>query len=83
MAVPPFEKDEIAALPAEIQAELEILDRFREHQFTVHGTDYTPCSWLDHVTRKCKHHDIRPGVCRDFEVGNVHCVSLRRDAKLD
>lgn len=82
MAVPPFEREGVLALPSELQREVELMDKFREHQYAAHGTDYTPCLWLDPFTRKCKHHEHRPQVCRDFEVGNVHCITLRKDVGL-
>jgi Fe-S-cluster containining protein len=36
-----------------------------------------PCIWLDQVTRQCKHHEYRPLVCRDFDVGSIECQEWR------
>jgi Fe-S-cluster containining protein len=36
-----------------------------------------PCSWLDLETRRCKHHDHRPRVCRDFKTGSNACHQWR------
>ena len=36
-----------------------------------------PCYWLDQDTKRCKHHDRRPAVCRDFEIGGDDCRRLR------
>ena len=36
-----------------------------------------PCFWFDQKTRKCKHHDFRPKVCRDFEIGSKLCHQWR------
>lgn len=36
-----------------------------------------PCIWLDPNTRQCKHHEHRPRVCRDFEIGNRECREWR------
>ena len=36
-----------------------------------------PCIWLDLETRKCLHYEHRPQMCRDFEVGNPHCLRMR------
>jgi Fe-S-cluster containining protein len=33
-----------------------------------------PCFWLDLKTRRCKHHEYRPSVCRDFKIGCNDCV---------
>ena len=36
-----------------------------------------PCVWFDHDTRQCKHHEHRPRVCRDFQVGSKDCLAWR------
>lgn len=37
-----------------------------------------PCIWLDQSTKLCKHHEHRPRVCRDFQVGSKGCLEWRR-----
>lgn len=37
-----------------------------------------PCTWFDLETKKCRFHQFRPGVCRDFEVGGESCVATRK-----
>ena len=37
-----------------------------------------PCIWLDMKTRQCRHHEYRPQICRDFEVGSADCHAWRR-----
>ena len=39
-----------------------------------------PCIWLDFETRKCRHYEHRPEVCRSFEVGGEDCIRLRQQA---
>jgi Fe-S-cluster containining protein len=36
-----------------------------------------PCIWLDRTSRRCKHHQYRPRVCRDFRVGSRGCQDWR------
>lgn len=36
------------------------------------------CLWFDPVTRKCKHHEFRPWVCRQYEVASPACQLERR-----
>ncbi len=36
-----------------------------------------PCLWLDLVSGKCKHHDVRPVLCRWFEPGCLACNQQR------
>ncbi len=41
-----------------------------------------PCIWLDLVSGKCKHYDLRPQVCRDYKVGCQSCRTLRKEVDL-
>jgi Fe-S-cluster containining protein len=34
-----------------------------------------PCVWLDLETRRCKHYEHRPDICRNFDLG---CPACRR-----
>ncbi|TWU00803.1 YkgJ family cysteine cluster protein [Stieleria varia] len=36
------------------------------------------CTWLDAKTNQCLHHEHRPQVCRDFEVGRSQCLAWRQ-----
>jgi Fe-S-cluster containining protein len=36
-----------------------------------------PCLWLDLETHHCRHYDVRPRVCRDFEPGAESCLEFR------
>lgn len=38
--------------------------------------DGKPCLWLDDAGR-CKHYDLRPLVCREFEPGEEACNDMR------
>ena len=40
------------------------------------------CLWFDLQTRLCKHHEYRPQVCRDYEIGGRECLRERREAVL-
>jgi len=42
-----------------------------------------PCIWLDLETRKCKHYEHRPSICRDMEMGGDACRAWRKDAGMD
>ena len=35
------------------------------------------CYWFDMETRRCKHHEYRPRVWRDFEIGSKGCRDWR------
>lgn len=54
------------------------LDRFVASYLTPpDGQLDGPCFWFDETTRRCKHHEHRPRVCRDFVVGSTDCLSWR------
>jgi Fe-S-cluster containining protein len=36
-----------------------------------------PCYWFDLETRRCKHYEHRPEICREFEVGGEDCENHR------
>ena len=36
------------------------------------------CLWFDSETRRCKHYEWRPQVCRDYELGGEACLLERR-----
>lgn len=38
-----------------------------------------PCCWFDHWTRRCRHHEHRPSICRKFAPGEEACLRLRRE----
>ena len=55
----------------------ELLEEIRSYQ-PVDGELDAACIWLDPATRLCKHHEHRPQVCRDFDIGCQQCVAWRR-----
>ena len=38
------------------------------------------CIALDPETNRCTIYDVRPNVCRNFEVGSEECLDLRADS---
>lgn len=36
------------------------------------------CIWFNPETRKCRHYEWRPQVCRDYELGGDACLALRK-----
>lgn len=62
-------------LPENLKAEL--LD-FMEEYSVPEGELDPACIWLDKETRLCKHHQYRPRVCRDFEIGSPGCQEWRK-----
>lgn len=67
---PPFTVDEHAHLPAWARADVDSAG-------DAAGGNVGPCVWFDVDARTCRHHTIRPLVCRDFAVGGEACHLLR------
>ena len=67
------------AMPAELRSEWEAY--VADYQLPQYGDDPAtfdgPCIWLDMETRRCKNHEHRPSICRDFETGNSECLQWR------
>jgi hypothetical protein len=55
-------------LVAEIERARKRADIYGEHG---------PCIWFDRATRRCRHYDYRPEVCRDYEPGAEDCRLAR------
>jgi hypothetical protein len=63
------------ALPAEVLQEL--LAHYRQAEADG-WPEERPCVWLDLETKRCRHYEHRPAVCRDFEVGKAPCLQHRK-----
>ena len=61
-------------LPAHLRVELEA---FVANYSVAEGELDPHCFWLDLNTRLCKHHEYRPRVCRDFDIGSRGCQEWR------
>jgi Fe-S-cluster containining protein len=70
----PEDLKRVRALPEELKQEL------RDYSATLkesgHPNDNI-CIWFDESTRNCKHYDLRPEVCREFEIGGSYCRTWR------
>ena len=72
---PPFMSTELAALPPYLAAEVETLEEAASKGHT------GPCPWLN-ASGRCRHYDLRPEVCRQFEMGGEDCREIRAAHKL-
>ena len=67
-------------LPQDLKIELlQTIDNYVAPNYdgSVESLD-GPCVWLDMDTRRCRHHEYRPNVCRDFETGSSGCLDWRK-----
>jgi len=74
--LPPFDANEEAKAPDGLLREIE------EHAKSPGFRESAPCFWQDPRTKRCRHHDVRPTLCRWFEPGGKACNELRAEAKL-
>jgi Fe-S-cluster containining protein len=72
----PRDRVRVQRLPPELREEL--LAYMYRVQFGPPIKGEQPCIWLDRRTRRCRHYDWRPEICRMFEVGSPACVNWRR-----
>lgn len=40
--------------------------------------DESPCSWFDQEAKRCRWHEFRPDICRDYPVGGESCLLTRK-----
>lgn len=68
----------VAALPVELKRELlEYVDRLRRGRGHPNND---VCLWLDEDTRRCRHYDLRPEICREgVKVDDEVCRAWRRE----
>ena len=75
-SLPPFDANELTRASPELMAEVDEYARSPRHR------ESNPCLWLDLPTGKCRHHEVRPVLCRWFEPGGKACNELRAKASL-
>ncbi len=77
--LPPFQPGEEVARDVPDELLQPIRDRIAaDQEFAL-----LPCVWLDCVSLRCRHYDLRPQACRDFALGSDLCRLSRWDAGLD
>lgn len=74
--------DGSSSLPPELLAELEAMRiRFLADGFP---PDDSACVWYDVETRRCRHYEHRPDICRDeVQPGDDSCRNWRRSVGID
>jgi Fe-S-cluster containining protein len=72
VSVPPF-LDEIDFVPKELAAEFYAAQMIEAELVA----QKQPCIWHDRVTRRCRHHEHRPNICREYEIGGELCLETR------
>lgn len=69
-------------LPPDLKAELQAL--VIEYLTTEFPPDDSPCIWYDAQTKRCRHYDYRPTLCRDeVKPGDAACLRWRLDCGID
>lgn len=81
MESPPFVPNHpddlhVAKLPDEVRKNYK---RGMEARARAGWPEGTPCFWFDLETRKCRHYEYRPLVCRQFQRGCAACLSYRHE----
>lgn len=74
--------DRFINMPHELMQELQAYAKF------LRDTEKHPnngiCIWFDEQTRKCKHYDLRPDICRhEVVVGDDGCLFWREEHQIN
>jgi Fe-S-cluster containining protein len=56
----------------------QILEADRARRERGESSTGSPCLWFDPDSKRCRHHALRPSVCREFAIGGVDCLDARR-----
>jgi Fe-S-cluster containining protein len=74
-----------AGLPDEVKRELADYYAAVRARLTPDRTadDDMPCLWFDEQSRRCRHWEHRPQVCRDFAVGSGYCLIHREECGIE
>ena len=75
--LPPFDANEEL-----VRATDELLQQLADYARSPRFQDSGPCCWLDLESGQCRHHEVRPAICRWFVPGESACNELRRQAGL-
>lgn len=67
----------VRELPDDLRHEL--LDDFERRRICDHAGRRYVCLWFDEATKGCKHYELRPSICREFEMGSEECHGWRRE----
>lgn len=70
----------LRSLPAEALEELQ--EYLRQLRAGVQRSTQV-CLWLDETTMRCRYHEHRPLICREFEVGSDECRGWRKTYDID
>ena len=77
--IPPFQPGEEVVLNVPDEWLVPVHERIgADQQF-----DLVPCVWLNTDTLLCRHYDLRPQACRDFQINSDLCRLSRWDEGVD
>jgi len=78
VSVPPFRIDHVVDEPHERQVPQDLIEEFLPAWHVRLFVEASPCLWFDEATRLCRHYELRPQACRDFERNSPSCCEVRK-----
>lgn len=78
VSVPPFRIDHLVNEPFERNVPKELIDGFLPAWEVRLFVTESPCLWFDEATLRCRHYELRPQACRDFELNSPSCIAVRQ-----
>ena len=70
----------IKALPTEA---IEQLRSYLQRLLNGEELQDPACIWLNRETNRCRYHEYRPLICRDFEIGSEECLTWRQSYNIE
>lgn len=62
---------------------MEELREYMKRLLAGEGAEGDSCIWLDGQSMRCRYHEHRPSICRDFKVGGEDCLGWRETYQID
>lgn len=77
ISAPPFRIDHLRNEPQERGVPQHLIDEFLPAWQIRFQVSDVACMWFDETTLQCRHYEIRPTACRDFELNSPYCHAVR------
>jgi Fe-S-cluster containining protein len=82
VSVPPFRIDPDVNEPVLKGVPQTLIDEFLPAwRVRLHVSD-SPCLWFDEQSLRCRHYELRPDACREFEINSPSCEAVRREFRV-
>ena len=78
-----FFKEDVERIKSLPDEAMHYLRQHMEQVLAGNTPEDRTCIWLDRRSMKCKFHEYRPSICREFEIGSDDCRDWRREFEIN